>query len=256
MKKPARITDGFFYFLKTDMLRIMTKNIILGIDCDDTLWQLDCHYKIVKNNIAKYIAPHLGSIDDSLTLFDRHMCDRIGHQGVGYIMMEHAAIYAMIEAKGSASKDDIEFFKTETHQIANLNLTPYDGVTETLEHLSKNYRLLAFTKGHPSEQRTKFQNSGLSHFFDNIEVMHYKNSNDYQYVIKKYAINLQQFYMVGNSLKSDILPVLEIGGQAIHIPCPHYDWAYDIPHDDEVRGKNFTTLERFSDLPDFLKNVR
>ncbi len=234
------------------------KQITLGIDCDDTLWQLDHHYRKVKYEIIDYIdqLDH-NQKQDKETLYhqlESHMGNRIKHQGVGYIMIERAAIDVIVELKGFVTKTDLEFLHAKIHTLANLDLPPYDGVPETLNLLKDKYRLLALTKGHPGEQRPKFMKSPLAQFFDGLEIMYDKDVTHYRDVIKKYHINLDHFVMIGNSLKSDILPVIELGGQAIHIPCPHFDWIHETVTEEDQESKKYTTLEKFSDLPEYLEN--
>lgn len=236
----------------------MSKNkLTLGIDCDDTLWQLDCYYDDVKKIIADYITSFTNthSTKGAIDLLEYHSSERIKYQGFGYIMLEHAAICTLAEVKGTINKQDIDFIKNECHKIADLDLTPYDGVVETLEILSKEYHLIAMTKGHPGEQLPKIEKSGLSHFFDDIEIMYDKSSLFYQSVLKKYRIDLNRFYMIENSLNSDILPVVNIGGKAIHIPCPHFNWVHDTANENDAKEKEFISLDKFSDLPNYLKNL-
>lgn len=226
----------------------------LGIDCDDTLWPLDIYYKEIKLSIAAYINQFnsFECKDHANNLLERHMAERIAFQGVGYIMLEKAAIYTLIEIKGSIDKQDIEFIKTECHKIADFKLPPYVGVKETLRILKKDYRLFAFTKGHPGEQKPKFKRSGLADFFHGLEIMYDKDVEHYQDALKKYQIPKNEFCMIGNSLKSDILPVIELGAKAIHIPCSDYSWIYETANEDDIKGKEFHTLKKFSDLPDLL----
>ncbi len=230
----------------------------LGIDCDDTLWPLTGYYLEIKRSLARYIgqSSHIQCEEHAFNLLGQHMRQRIALQGVGYIMLEKSAIYALIEVKGSIDKQDIDFIKTECHKIPKLTLKPYDGVIKTLENLAKNYRLLALTKGHPGEQRPKFKNSGLEHFFDGLEIMYDKDIEHYEEVLSKNNIDKNTFCMIGNSLKSDILPVVELGAEAIHIPCRGHSWDYEMAHEDDIKGKTFHKIEKFSDLPKFLKTIR
>ena len=119
-----------------------------------------------------------------------------------------------------------------------------DGVEEVLTHLKNKYRLVVATKGDLLDQERKLKNSGIEHFFHHIEIMSDKQEKDYQKLIRHVDIKPAEFLMIGNSLKSDVLPVLAIGGKACHIPY-HTTWAHE-------------QVEHTIEHPDFkeLKNIK
>jgi putative hydrolase of the HAD superfamily len=123
------------------------------------------------------------------------------------------------------------------------------GVKETLSTLKKNYRLLLITKGDLLDQEKKVVKSGLEEYFHHVEVLSNKHSKNYKDLLDHLSIPATEFLMVGNSLKSDILPLLEIGARAIHIPF-HTTWEHE--NVDHNRDSDFITLSRFSDLLDVL----
>lgn len=125
-----------------------------------------------------------------------------------------------------------------------------DGVEETLQALHGKYKLVVATKGDLLDQRRKLHNSGLGHYFHHIEVMSDKQEQDYKDLLKRLEIQPEEFFMIGNSLKSDVLPVLGIGGHAVHIPF-HTTWAHE-RIDYEVKHKNFKTVERITEVLPFL----
>jgi len=101
-----------------------------------------------------------------------------------------------------------------------------DDVQEVLEELRHDYKLIVATKGDLLDQERKLSKSGLSEYFHHIEIMSDKQAGDYSKVLAHLDCVPDQFLMIGNSLKSDILPVLELGGHAIHIPY-HTTWAHE-----------------------------
>jgi putative hydrolase of the HAD superfamily len=121
-----------------------------------------------------------------------------------------------------------------------------EGVEETLAALHGKYKLVVATKGDLLDQRRKLHNSGLGHYFHHIEVMSDKQEIDYSDLLRRLEIAPAEFFMIGNSLKSDILPVLAIGGHAVHIPF-HTTWAHE-KIDHEIVHKNFMTYEKISDV--------
>ena len=127
-----------------------------------------------------------------------------------------------------------------------------DGVEETLKALHGKYKLIVATKGDLKDQQRKLHDSGLGPYFHHIEVMADKQELNYQKLLKRLEINADEFFMIGNSLKSDVLPVLAIGGHAVHIPF-HTTWEHEkVNH--KVEHPNFKTLEKITDvLPILLK---
>jgi putative hydrolase of the HAD superfamily len=101
-----------------------------------------------------------------------------------------------------------------------------DGVDEVLSALRGKYRLVMATKGDLLDQERKLKKSGLEHYFHHIEIMSDKKEDDYRRLIKRLDISPDEFVMIGNSVKSDVLPVLNIGGHAIHIPY-HIMWEHE-----------------------------
>ena len=125
-----------------------------------------------------------------------------------------------------------------------------DDIEDTLKELSKKYRLVMATKGDLLDQERKLIKSGLESYFHHIEVMSDKTPKQYKKLIKHLDINPTEFLMIGNSMKSDILPVLDIGAYAIHIPF-HTTWAHEIVKDD-VSHTNFTNLDKASEILDLV----
>ncbi len=124
------------------------------------------------------------------------------------------------------------------------------GVDEVLNLLKNNYRLVVATKGDLLDQERKLKKSGLEHYFHHIEIMSEKGVGDYQKLIRHLDISPNQFLMIGNSLKSDVLPVLELGGYGFHIPY-HITWGHEkIEH--AVVHANFKELERITDVLNYL----
>ena len=132
---------------------------------------------------------------------------------------------------------------------APVDLLP--GVEETLSELSNNHHLLLITKGDVLHQRAKVENSGLSDFFWNIEVVGEKDSAVYEMLLNRYGISPEMFVMIGNSVSSDILPVLNIGAKAIHVPH-HTTWELEVPDPKELEKVDFPIAQSISEVPGIL----
>ena len=126
-----------------------------------------------------------------------------------------------------------------------------DGVKEVLQELNGTYYLVLATKGDLLDQERKLQKSGLDKYFHHIEIMSDKKEEDYRKLFKRLNCRPEHFLMVGNSYKSDILPVLELGGYAIYIPY-HTTWAHELA-DEEFESPNCYKINCFSELITLLK---
>jgi len=122
-----------------------------------------------------------------------------------------------------------------------------EGVEEVLSKLKGSYRLVVATKGDLLDQERKLRNSGIEHYFHHIEIMSDKQEADYKKLIKHLDIQPSEFMMIGNSLKSDVMPVLALGGHACHVPY-HTTWAHE-QVENTIEHENFRELK---DIREFL----
>ena len=166
-----------------------------------------------------------------------------------------AYILSMIEAALKISNGTLKIEVVE--KIINLGkdllqkpLECLDGVEETLRALQGKYKLVVATKGDLKDQRRKLHDSGLGRYFHHIEVMSDKKQKDYLDLISRLEIEKESFLMIGNSLKSDVLPVLEIGGYAVHVPF-HTTWEHE-KINYEIKHPNFMTLGKITEVLKFL----
>jgi putative hydrolase of the HAD superfamily len=136
-------------------------------------------------------------------------------------------------------------------QMLNKPIELLDGVEEVLEKLHKKYKLIVATKGDLLDQERKLEKSGLLKYFHHIEVMSEKKEKDYRKLIKHLDINSNELLMIGNSLKSDVLPLLKIGASAIHVPF-HITWSHEEVSSKETKNSNFHSLNHIKDVLKFL----
>jgi putative hydrolase of the HAD superfamily len=126
-----------------------------------------------------------------------------------------------------------------------------DGVQEVLDTLKGKYKLVVATKGDLLDQERKLSRSGIEHYFHHIEIMSDKKESDYRKLIRHLDIDPQHFLMIGNSLKSDVIPVLAVGGHGIHVPY-HTTWAHE-KTDEQVDHPNFRHMHSIKDVLTFLE---
>lgn len=225
----------------------MKMNIkVIAFDADDTLFVNEPYFVETEEKFLELMQDYLSKQGISQELFKIEI-DNLALYGYGI----KAYILSMIEAALKISDNTIsveaigkilEFGK----ELLQRPIELLDGVEQTLETLFGKYKLVVATKGDLLDQRRKLHNSGLGKYFHHIEVMSDKKEQDYLDLVKRLDIKPDEFFMIGNSLKSDVLPVLNIGGHAVHIPF-HTTWAHErIDH--EVRHENFRALEKISDI--------
>ena len=219
---------------------------VIAFDADDTLFVNEPYFQETEHKFCALMNDYLSQQGLSQELFrvEIQNLDLYGYGIKGYIL-------SMIEAAMRISNNTIsieivakiiEYGK----ELLQKPIELLDGVEETLAALHGKYKLIVATKGDLKDQQSKLHRSGLGHYFHHIEVMADKQELNYEKLLKRLEINADEFFMIGNSLKSDVLPVLEIGGYAVHIPF-HTTWEHEkISH--TVEHPNFKTLEKITDV--------
>ncbi|MDB4837068.1 HAD family hydrolase [Marinomonas sp.] len=232
----------------------MTKDSIttIAFDADDTLWRNEDIFIHAQDEFIKlllayhdeaFIRSHLNSVQ----------VKNLQHFGYGI----KGFTLSMIETAIELTEGRI--VGSEIHEIIELArrmlASPVEVLPEvrnTLERLHADYQLIVITKGDLLDQESKFSRSGLVDLFEAIEVVSDKTPNSYLQVLKRHNIKKSSFLMVGNSLKSDILPVLDLGAQAIHIPY-HSTWDHELVNDETLEGyPKLQVLSSIKDLPSWL----
>ncbi|WP_310377345.1 HAD family hydrolase [Flavobacterium sp.] len=219
---------------------------VIAFDADDTLFINETYFDETEKKFCGLMEDYLSHQGISQELF-RVEIDNLKIYGYGI----KAYTLSMIEAAMKISNNTIPVEVVEKiieygKELLQKPIVLLDGVAETLEALHGKYKLVVATKGDLLDQRRKLHDSGLGHYFHHIEVMSDKQEKDYLDLLKRLDVKPSAFFMIGNSLKSDVLPVLKIGGFAAHIPF-HTTWAHErIDH--EVVHNNFTTLEKINDV--------
>lgn len=200
---------------------------IIAFDADDTLWVNEYHYHNAEKLFVQMMSKYCNPNDASLILLrtEKENLPLLGYGSKPFII---SLIETAIELSGGKISNDeikqiIEIGKNTIGQ--EIELMP--NVENVLKYLSAKYPLVLATKGDLKEQESKIERSGLSKYFSSIRIVSEKTSDSYSQIIDYHNIKASEFLMVGNSFKSDILPVLEIGGYAIYIPA-EITWEHEI----------------------------
>ncbi len=219
---------------------------VIAFDADDTLFINETYFAETEEKFCGLMSDYLSTQGISHELFKVEI-DNLKLYGYGI----KGYILSMIEAAMNISNNTIPVQVIEKiiqygKELLEKPIVLLDGVEETLAALHGKYKLVVATKGDLLDQRRKLHNSGLGHYFHHIEVMSGKQEVDYIDLIKRLEIEPSEFFMIGNSLKSDVLPVLAIGGHAVHIPF-HTTWAHE-KIDHKVEHKNFRAFENIAEV--------
>ncbi len=191
---------------------------VIGFDADDTLWVNEPYYQQAEKLFCELLKNHLPTKDISAELLKTEMdnIERYGYGAKGFVL-------SMIEtalriSNKTISPEAIGTIITIGKELLEKPIELLDNIDLVLNELKTNYILIIATKGDLLDQHRKINNSGLIHHFNHIEIMHDKTESEYQKLIKRLNIRNEEFLMIGNPVKTDVLPVLTIGAQAIHSP--------------------------------------
>ncbi len=230
------------------------KNIsLIAFDADDTLWECQTYFEAVEKEYCEVLKPYASADEVSKALFAVETANMplLGYGSKAFLLslLENAIEVSEGKLKAKEVKKIIDLGKG----LLELPGRPMDGVEETLKvlHDTGKYHLVVFTKGELLDQENKFHRSGLSPYFDNIIVVSDKTEKSYHQLCDRYSIDVDQLLMVGNSFRSDIEPVLKLGGWAAHIPF-HTVWQHEVV--EEYDHPHLLKLEFFTQLKHVLLN--
>ncbi len=226
---------------------------VVGFDADDTLWKSEDYFTEAEDLFVERVSPFA---PEGVDVLDALRATELGNVAVsGYGVKAYAL--SMVQAAvtvtgGRVPSTVIGELVDHAHDILIRPVELLDGVPETLAAVGRTHRLVLITKGDLVHQYRKVRTSGLEHHFEHIEVVLEKDVGTYRKVLEERGIDPNTFLMVGNSVKSDILPILELGGQGVHVPY-HVTWEHEVVTD---HGGGFVELARIHDLTGWLTGSR
>lgn len=228
---------GLFYL-------IMIK--IIAFDADDTLWVNETYFRDAEDQFCALLQEYIAYDECQKRLYEMEMRN-LSLYGYGIKPFGLSLIEAAIEITGGAvSIEIVQEIIEMAKDMLNAPIQLLDGIEDVLKELSQKYKLVVATKGDLLDQERKLEKSGLSSYFHHIEVMSDKQPQNYRKLIDHLDIEPLSFLMIGNSLKSDVVPVLEVGAHAYHIPF-HTTWQHEVVSD-TIEHTNFKTFECATDL--------
>lgn len=203
---------------------------VIGFDADDTLWVNETYFRDTEERFAQLLESYetKNKVDQELFKVEMQNLEIYGYGIKGFVlsMIESALDLSNNKISQETILEILDLGKEMiSHPVELLN-----GVEEVLEKLQHNYRLIVLTKGDLLDQERKLEKSGISKYFHHVEVLSDKKESNYKNLLDHLEINVDEFLMIGNSLKSDVLPILNIGAKAIHIPF-HTTWVHEMVED-------------------------
>lgn len=227
---------------------------LLALDADDTLWHNEPLYTSTREQFRSLLSRYepAGVLDDQLYAVELRNLEHFGYGVNGFVL---SMIETAIElTSGRLESADVRTIIGWGRDMLCSPVQLLDGVGDTLEELAKAFPLILVTKGDLLHQESKLARSGLGGHFKGIEIVSEKDARIYRHVMARYSVLPERFVMVGNSLRSDILPVLEAGAHAVYVPYA-ITWEHERVAPDLLRDAQFHEIESLRNLPALLQEL-
>ena len=224
------------------------KNIkVIAFDADDTLWGNQPHFNEILSEFVKLLKPYC-SEKTAWDAIHKTQVENLPLYGFG----ARSLTLSMTQEACKLSNNQIDAASIEKiielgRKLLTMPVELLDSAREVVKKLKEKYCLILITKGDLVEQERKLHDSGLIKYFHHIEILSDKKVEDYQGLFDRLNLKPEEFVMIGNSLKSDILPILELNAKAIYIPY-HSTWEHEHVENYDKNHQNLTQIEKLSDL--------
>lgn len=226
----------------------MHNNIkVIAFDADDTLWVNETYFREAEQRFAKLLSHYEteNKIDQELFKIEIKNLDMYGYGVKGFMLsMVECALQL---SNYTISQKVIEEILDIGKEMIEKPIELLDGVVDVLKELQGKYKLIVATKGDLLDQERKLEKSGLLDYFHHIEVMSEKKVPDYKKLVKHLDIQPEELLMIGNSLKSDVLPLVEMGASAIHVPF-HTTWAHEEVSQQDAANSDYKTVQSIKEI--------
>ena len=218
----------------------------IAFDADDTLWHNEPYFDEAQARFCELFQDYASS-QEILGQILNHQVKNLPLYGFGIKAFTLSMIETALQITNhSISGKGIEKIITIGKDLLQKPVELLPHVEEVLKELNGNYKLIVATKGDLKDQHRKLHDSGLGHYFHHIEVLSDKTEVDYTKMLGRLDIQAADFLMIGNSLKSDVLPILNIGGYGVHVPY-HTTWEYE-KIDFEIQHENFRAISTINEI--------
>lgn len=224
---------------------------VVAFDADDTLWHSESLFAVTEDRVAELLAPYVDpdTLQRELLAIERRNLAVYGYGVKGFTLS--LVETALTVSGGRITTDEVATILSWCKELLSHPVDLLDGVEETLHRLAGERRLALITKGDLFHQESKIAESGLGELFEHVAIVAEKDEVTYARFAGQLAVAPERLLVVGNSVRSDVLPVLAIGGQAVHIPY-HLTWAHEVASVPDRAG--YVELGSIRELPDHLAN--
>lgn len=225
----------------------------IGFDADDTLWRNEQFFRLTEDRFVALLGAHgpAAEISGRLLEAERRNLAFYGFGIKGFVL---SMIETAIEVtRGEVRASVIAEILAAGREMAAHPVETLPHVRETLEALAPDYRLVLITKGDLFDQERKLAASGLGELFDAVEIVSDKTASTYERIFARHGDGASRAMMVGNSLKSDILPALAAGAWAVHVP---HELTWALEHAEEPAGEGrYRKLVDLGGLDDLVREI-
>jgi len=227
---------------------------VIAFDADDTLWHNESLYVGVKRKLVEVLAPYASSkeIEQELDLREENNISYYGYGIKSFTLSMIEAAILLSDRKVHA--DEIQKIITFGKEMLDADVQLMNYVQETISHLAEMFTLMIITKGDLLDQERKLSVSGIDKYFEWVEIVSKKTRLTYKKILTKNKIQPERFIMVGNSLKSDILPVISVGGCAVHVPA-EMEWSLDVVPNAQLHSDDHYEIEHMGQLPNLIESI-
>jgi putative hydrolase of the HAD superfamily len=227
---------------------------LVGFDADDTLWHNEILYTRSQSRFAELLSGYGLDGRAAEELYATEM-QNLRHYGYGIKSFALSMIETAIRlTDGRIQAREIQALLDIIRDMLAAPVELLDQAADVVARLARSHTLMLVTKGDLFDQERKIAQSGLSPFFAHVEIVSEKTEDTYRSLLSKHGVEPPRFLMVGNSLRSDIMPVVALGGHAVHIPY-HITWEHEAVDSTEDRGMEYVELEHIGLLPAFVDRL-
>lgn len=231
------------------------KNIkYIAFDADDTLWHNESLFTATQEKFKNLLLRFHSEEWIESRRYETEM-ENLKHFGYGVKGFTLSMIETAVElSEGRVSANEISQIISYAKEMLASPVELLDGIRETVDSLSKTHDLMIVTKGDLFDQESKIARSGIGDLFTHVEIVPRKTKDIYEKFLARQKVSPENFMMVGNSLKSDVIPVAAIGGTGVHIPY-QTTWEHEQVPRDEIENHDFIHLEDIRKLPDLFREM-
>jgi putative hydrolase of the HAD superfamily len=227
---------------------------MVGFDADDTLWRSQDYFDEAQARFERIVSAYVDLADVGKRLYE-YESRNIAFFGYGVKGMALSMVEAAVEiTEARISAQDLHRIVGLAKELLRHPVEVLDGVRDAVEAVAAEHPVVLITKGDLFHQEQKVRDSGLADLFRRIEIVSEKDAPTYARLLEEFGVPASRFLMVGNSLRSDIAPVLELGGWGVHVPY-HTTWAHEAEAQLRHGGDRMRTVAAIAELPQAVREL-